>query len=95
MTPILLSLLLLFLASSLYAMVLSTPTGRAFTRSKTWVTVVVGCALILGAFALYWPEAGLMALVFFAAGGLPIVVKELVDEFRREMALMNRHMTEE
>lgn len=92
MTPILPHLVFLLLLTSLYAMALSTPVGREFTRSKTWVTVVVGVALVLGAFALFWFEAALYAFIFFAVGGAPILVKEIIDEFRRERAAMRRSM---
>lgn len=81
---------LLFLSSALYAVALSTPLGRKWTERKTWTTVVVGDALILVFYALYDAPAALDAFWFFAAAGVPIIVREVVLEFHREVRIEQR-----
>ncbi len=94
MHSILFPLGLLFVVCSLYAVALSTKLGQRWTHSKTWTTVVLGCALVLGALALYDTAAALTASIFFAVGGAPILVRELILEFRREQSIVNRHIGE-
>lgn len=94
MHPITFPLALLFVVCSAYAVALSTEIGQRWTRSKTWTTVVLGVAFVLGAIALYDQATALTALVFFAVGGAPILVRELVMEFKREERIVNRHIRE-
>lgn len=82
MHPILLALAGLTLTTTLYAVLLSTPLGLRWTIAQTWSTVVLGTALVLGWLAWFDWSAALLALLFFAVGGLPIVIRSLVIDFR-------------
>ena len=77
MHPILLPLILLAALSTLYAVLLSSQLGREWATSKTWTTVVLGVALVLGGLALYDWWAALEALLFFGVGGLPMIIGAL------------------
>lgn len=94
MPPITLPLALLFTLTTLYAVLLATPLGRAWSRHLTWTTVVFGVALVLGALALYDWRAAALCLLFFAVGGLPIVVGELIEDFRAKRAIERRAVGE-
>ena len=95
MTAILLPLALLFVASALYAFLLATKLGREFSAAATWVTVVVGNSLVLGAYALWDGWAALWALLFFMVGGIPIVLGEIVKDFQAKRRLAQRAMKQE
>ena len=90
MPPILTPLALLFAATTIYAVILRTPLGREWTIHLTWTTVVLGVALVLVFLAAYDRGAALLALLFFAVGGTPIIVGELIADFRAKRALMDR-----
>lgn len=92
MHPIYPPLLILAALSTLYAVLLSTTLGREWATSKTWTTVVLGVVLVLGTLALYAPGSALLALLFFAVGGLPMIVRALVLEFHSERRIAQRHM---
>lgn len=92
MHPILLPLLLLATLTTVYALLLATPLGRAWTQHLTWTTVVAGVALVLAALALYDWCAAALALLFFAVGGTPIVVGELIEDFRVKRAIERRSL---
>ena len=94
MTSIYPLLALCLLLCALYAVLLSTRPGREFATAKTWVVVVVGCALVLGVFACYWPAAAKVAALFFVAGGLPLVVRAVLDEFNRDRRIVRRQQRE-
>ena len=82
MHPILFALSGLLMTTNLYAALLSTPLGLRWTMAQTWTTVALGTALVLGWLAWFdWRTASL-ALLFFAVGGLPIVMRSLVIDFR-------------
>lgn len=92
MHPIVFPLVLAFLLSTLYAVALSTHLGQMWARAKTWTTVVAGNTLVLVALALYdWQAAG-VAFLFFAAAGVPIIVREVIAEFQREQRIAHLKM---
>ncbi|MGL4649357.1 MAG: hypothetical protein ACRC1H_08100 [Caldilineaceae bacterium] len=95
MTTILLPLALLFVASALYAFLLGTRLGREFSAAATWVTVVAGTSLVLGAYALWDPWAALWALLFFVVGGVPIVIGEIIKDFQAKRRLAQRAMKQD
>lgn len=92
MHPIVSPLILLTALSTLYAVLLSTRLGREWATSKTWTTVVLGVLLVLGALAMYAPGAALLALLFFAVGGVPMIVRALILEFHSERRIAERHI---
>ena len=51
---------------------------------------MLGVALVLVFLAAYDRGAALLALLFFAVGGTPIIVGELIADFRAKRALMDR-----
>lgn len=76
--------LAIFGASSVYAVLLSTRYGKILTETYTWVTVVFGTGMILGFYYLMSPQPDPMIFACFVAGGLPIVVRSLWEDVRRE-----------
>lgn len=68
-------LILAFLAASLYAAALSTPWGTRFSLQKPHVATTIGVLIALGSMALVDLEAARLALYFFVATGLPIIVR--------------------
>lgn len=94
MHPIIFPLAFAFILSVLYAVLLSTQLGQLWAAAKTWTTVVAGNGLVLIALALYdWQAAG-VAFLFFAAAGVPIIVREVVAEFQREQRIARLKMRE-
>ena len=77
-------LLAIFGAATVYALLLSTRYGKILTETYTWVTVVFGTAMILGLYYLMAPQPDPRVFFCFAAGGLPIVVRSLWEDVRRE-----------
>lgn len=76
-------LALLLLAASLYAVALSTPLGVRFTSAKTHYTVIAGVLLVLGCYALVDYRSAGIVLLFFVAGGLPMVARSEILDFRQ------------
>ena len=66
-----------FATCTVYALLLSTRRGMWATLHLTWLTVVVGCGLVLLFVALVDTDAAQLAAWMFAAGGTPIVVRSL------------------
>ena len=66
-----------FATCTAYALLLSTRRGMWMTLHLTWLTVVVGCGIVLLFVALVDAEAARLAAWMFAAGGFPIVVRSL------------------
>jgi hypothetical protein len=54
----------------------------------TWLTVVLGTALVLAAlyFLLAW-EAWLLVVLAFIVAGLPVVGRSLLNDLARDLAL--------
>lgn len=77
-------LLVIFVASTIYALFLSTRYGRILTETYTWVTVVFGTGMILGIYYLMSAQPDPLIFFCFSAGGLPIVVRSLWEDVRRE-----------
>lgn len=90
MPPILLALAGLLLTTTVYAVLLSTPLGRRWTVAQTWTTVVLGTAIVLAWLAWFDWRAALLALAFFAVGGLPIVIRSLILDFRERESVQRR-----
>lgn len=82
MPPILLALAGLLLTTTIYALLLSTPLGLRWTLAQTWTTVVLGTVIVLAWLAWFDWRAAALALLFFAVGGTPIVIRSLVLDFR-------------
>lgn len=80
----------LFASTTLYALLLSTSLGRRWTVLQTWTTVAAGTLLILAWLAMVDWQAAVLALLFFAVGGLPIVVRSLVLDFRERERSIRR-----
>ena len=82
------TLLVLLLASSLYAVLLeSLERSLGFVSDYTWLTVVVGVLLVIGALAfLSWTWA-LITLAAFAAAGTPIIVWSLWKDLSKRQEL--------
>ncbi len=66
-----------FTACTLYALLLCTRRGQWLALYVTWLTVIIGCAIVLLFVALVSVEAAVLAVWFFVAGGAPIVVRSL------------------
>ena len=80
-----LSLLILALTSGLYALFLQTRVGRLLVTRRTWLTVVIGVAMVIGAVAPFIGlEHSLMVLAGFSAGGIPMVARSIFNELRDE-----------
>jgi hypothetical protein len=76
---------IIFIASAVYALLLSTRYGRVMTETYTWVTVVFGTAMILAVYYAMSPQPDPVIFWCFVAGGAPIVVRSLVEDVRREL----------
>lgn len=72
----------LAITTTIYAALLSTSLGRRWATAQTWVSVVVGTALVLAWLAVLDWRTALLALLFFVVGGAPIVIRSLIFEFR-------------
>lgn len=77
-----------FASCTLYAFLLNTKRGQAATLHVTWLTVIVGCALVLLFLAMADSEAARLALWFFMAGGTPIVIRSLWQTARNLWAYL-------
>lgn len=75
-----------FVTCSAYATLLNTSRGRHMTLYHTWATVVVGVALVLGWKNTQERQGTRTDFAFFAAGGLPLIVRAL---------LLNQQYTDE
>lgn len=74
-----------FLASTLYAIALSTKLGMSLTLAKTHYTVIVGVGMTIGFVALVDFDAAALLLKFFAVTGIPIVARsEWLDYQERQ-----------
>jgi hypothetical protein len=71
------ALIACFAACTGYALLLNTARGRWLTLYATWLSVVIGCGIVLLFIATQGPHAVQTDLQFFAAGGLPVVVRSL------------------
>lgn len=71
------ALIACFATCTVYALLLSTRRGQWWTLYATWATVVFGCGLVLAFVALVDADAALLAVLMFAAGGTPIVIRSL------------------
>jgi hypothetical protein len=81
---------LAFTASTVYAFLLSTPLGVRLTLAKTHYTVIFGVAMTIGFVALVDPSAAQLLLLFFAATGIPIVVRSEIRDLAERQALEKR-----
>ena len=71
-----------FLTSSAYAALLNTPRGRFFTLYHTWATVVGGVGLVLGWTSTQERHNVATDLLFFAAGGIHMIVRSLLLDYQ-------------
>jgi len=78
----------LFLFGCLYAIALEVLERRwGFVGDYTWLTVVAGVGFTLAGLAvLAWPAA-LLALLTFAASSIPVIVRSIILDVRRRLAL--------
>ena len=78
----------LFLFSCLYAIALGIAERRwGFVSDYTWLTVVVGVGFTLVALAVIaWPAA-LLALVAFATSSVPVIIRSIILDVQRRLAL--------
>lgn len=81
-----------FVTASAYAALLNTQRGRYLTLYHTWAAVVGGVGLVLGWTSTQDRHTTATDLAFFAAGGIPLVLRSLLldyqhtaehDEYRR------------
>lgn len=80
-----LTLVILFLSSSLYALLLQTRLGRLLATRRTWVSVVIGVTLVIGALMPFlWGEALAMICAAFAVAGIPMIFRSFYNELRDE-----------
>ncbi len=78
--------------STVYALLLSTKTGRKWADEQTWSTVVGGTAMTLGWLATYRPRSAGWAMLFFMATGVPIVIRSLYLQLEKIENVFNRAM---
>jgi hypothetical protein len=71
-----------------YAVLLSTKRGQKFTLDHTWVTVVVGVLIVLGWISTQGAHDVLTDLLFFAAGGAPMIGRSLWLYWRNQQQLV-------
>ncbi len=71
-----------------YAALLTTERGQELTRLYTWIAVVVGVAIVLAWMATVSMDAALMALLFFVAGGLPMILRSAWLQHRQQHELI-------
>ncbi len=72
----------LFVSSVFYALFLNTPLGKWLRRDETWVTVVIGVAIVLIWAAVDNPAMAGRMLWLFVAAGVPIVAESLWRMYR-------------
>ena len=75
--------LVLLLTSIVYAAFLQTEQGRWLCEFRAWMTVAIGVGYTLVAIAFLSPAWDSVAKAFVVAG-LPICVRSLYNEWRRE-----------
>ena len=64
-----------FATCSAYAALLTTEQGKRVTLDHTWATVVVGVGVVLAWIATQGAHDWTVDLMFFAAGGTPMVAR--------------------
>ncbi len=74
------------LTCGVFAAVLSTKRGQEATLNYTWVMVVAGVCIVLAWMATVNTDAAWLALLFFIAGGTPMIL--------RSLWLMHKHQQE-
>ena len=78
----------LLLSSALYAVALTTPTGRRWAARQTWSTVVAGVALTTGWMATESRHAAGLGALYFAVAGVPIIFRSLWLQLREDAELL-------
>lgn len=71
-----------FVTSSAYAALLNTSRGRHIALYHTWATVVAGVGLVLGWTATQERHTTATDMAFFAAGGIPMIVRSLLLDYQ-------------
>jgi len=75
----------LFFASAFYALALQTEPGRKLATRRTWLTVVLGVAMVLSTLAVIpGPDDLLTQCVAYAIAGTPMIVRSLYNEMKDE-----------
>ncbi|MEZ4661249.1 MAG: hypothetical protein R2911_27180 [Caldilineaceae bacterium] len=73
--------LFLGLATSVYATLLNTESGKRIADEETWLTVSFGTALVLGFCRLLLPsDAWNKVLLAFVIGGSPLIFRSLQNK---------------
>ena len=81
--------LTLLAASTAYALALNTSLGRKLCQRKTWVTVVIGDAIIGGCLFIALPPATVaLVLGAFIVAGLPIIARSIANELKEIDSVM-------
>lgn len=88
MHVILMALSGLLVSTTLYATLLSTSLGRRWTVLQTWTTVAAGTLIVLAWLAVVDWRSAALGLLFFTVGGLPIVIRSLILDFRQHDRLL-------
>jgi hypothetical protein len=83
-----------FATSTVYALALSTPTGRRWAQEQTWATVAAGVTLVAAWMAAEKRHAGTHTMVYFTVAGVPMIARSLWLQLDRLDAIIERAMTE-
>lgn len=67
-----------FAACTAYAFWLNSKGGKWFALNVTWASVILGVSIVLAWIATQPAHTAQVDLLFFIAGGLPIVVRSLL-----------------
>lgn len=73
---------------TVYAALLTTRRGQKFTLDHTWATVVIGVAVVLLWIATQGLHNAWLDFAFFAAGGLPLVLRSFWLYWRNQQQLV-------
>ncbi len=76
----------LFVSTVFYALFLNTPLGKWLRRDETWVTVVIGVAIVLIWAAVDNPAMAARMFWFFGVAGIPIIAESLYRMYRHHEA---------
>ena len=75
--------ILLFIASTIYALILNTPAGRRFVDDYTAVSVILGVLLVLLSLRRSVPGHHLRRVaIAFAVAGSPLVLRSTLNRAR-------------
>jgi hypothetical protein len=75
---------ILALLSAIYAIALETERGKWLATERTWVTVIIGCGIVLIVLLVVLPfESWLRVVAAFAIAGTPMAIRSLNNDWRK------------